>query len=38
MPVPNGGGGGGNVTRLSCVYRPSTGPYGPERFEARRDY
>lgn len=38
MPVPNGGGGGGSfVTRLSCVYRPATGPWGPTRFVAKRD-
>ena len=38
MPVPNGGGGGGDyVTRLSCVYRPATGPWGPTRFVAKRD-
>ena len=37
MPVPNGGGGGDFVTRLSCVYRPMTGPWGPTRFVARRD-
>lgn len=36
MPVP--GGGGTDINRLSCVYRPSTGPYGPMRFVARRDY
>jgi hypothetical protein len=36
MPVPNGGSGGDYVTRLSCVYQPSTGPYGPQRFVAKR--
>jgi len=35
MPVP--GGGGADITRLNCVYRPATGPYGPARFVARRD-
>lgn len=36
MPTP--GGGGYDVNRLNCVYRPSTGPYGPVRFVAKRDY
>lgn len=36
MPVPNGGG-GDVITRLSCVYRPATGPWGPTRFVAKRD-
>ena len=35
MPTP---GGGYDVNRLNCVYRPSTGPYGPVRFVAKRDY
>lgn len=33
MPVP---GDGGEASRLNCIYRPSTGPYGPQRFTARR--
>ncbi len=37
MPVPNGGGNAPDITRLSCVYQPSTGPYGPVRFVAKRD-
>ena len=36
MPVPNGG--GADITRLNCVYLPSTGPWGPARFLAKRDY
>lgn len=36
MPVP--GGGGYDIDRLNCVYRPVAGPYGPVRFVARRDY
>lgn len=35
MPVP--GGGGNDINRLNCVYRPATGPWGPVRFVARRD-
>ena len=35
MPVP--GGGGYDISRLDCVYRPVAGPYGPVRFVARRD-
>lgn len=37
MPVPSGGG-GPEITRLNCVYRPVAGPYGPVRFVAKRDY
>ncbi|PZF75955.1 hypothetical protein DK847_14975 [Aestuariivirga litoralis] len=37
MPVP-GGGGVSEISRLNCVYRPATGPYGPVRFIAKRDY
>jgi len=37
MPVPNDGGSGPDITRLNCVYLPSTGAYGPFRFVARRD-
>jgi hypothetical protein len=33
MPVP---GGNAEAFRMSCVYRPSTGPFGPQRFTARR--
>jgi hypothetical protein len=33
MPTP---GGGGEAWRMSCIYRPSTGPFGPQRFTARR--
>lgn len=33
MPTPSGG---GDAWRMSCTYRPSTGPYGPERFTAKR--
>ena len=36
MPVP-GGGGYYDISRLNCVYRPSTGPWGPFRFTAKRD-
>jgi hypothetical protein len=32
MPVP----GDDNAWRMSCVYRPSTGRFGPTRFTARR--
>jgi len=35
MPVPNGG--GYDISRLNCVYRPATGPWGPFRFVAKRD-
>ena len=34
MPVPSGG---DLITRMNCVYRPSTGPWGPTRFIAKRD-
>lgn len=33
MPTPSGG---GDAWRMTCTYRPSTGPYGPEKFTARR--
>ncbi len=32
MPIPSGG----EALRMNCVYRPSTGSFGPERFTARR--
>lgn len=33
MPTPSGN---DDAWRMNCVYRPSNGPYGPERFTARR--
>jgi hypothetical protein len=33
MPTPSGA---GDAWRMDCIYRPSKGPYGPERFTARR--
>ena len=33
MPTTSGS---GEAWRMNCTYRPSTGPYGPERFTARR--
>lgn len=33
MPTP---GGGRDARRMDCIYRPSTGPQSPERFNARR--
>ena len=33
MPTQSGA---GEAWRMNCIYRPSTGPFGPERFTARR--
>lgn len=33
MPTPSSA---GEAWRMNCIYRPSKGPYGPERFTARR--